>query len=461
MGEASGDEARPAPQRRRGVAAELDSLAQVLGLIRSETAGTRQEIERVSGLSRAVVADRIGTLIARGLVLDGELAASTGGRAPRQVALNAMAGHVLVASLGTTTLGVGLADLSGRLLVEHHEPADISHGAQQTLPRLDELFAWMLDEHATGRETWAIALAVPGLVGPTGGTLGTRPTLHMMPGWNEYPVFDHLSERFGAEVLVDSEVHLMALGEVRVGQGPSAGDLIFFVKIGTGISAALCASGRIYRGAHGYAGDIGHVKIAEDGGLICRCGNTGCLETLAGGLAIAREGLAAAQDGRSPVLAERLAAGSSITAAQVGAAAGLGDPFSVELLSRCGRLIGETVATLVAGCRSVPRRHRRGRCAGRTDPGGCHPRRHLSSEPITGDRRPPTRAFGARQDRRIDRWRLRRALDGLFAPDRLRAWIDHGSPRVLQSVAHGSTRQGRRLDGVDSPRGRTASAVTL
>ena len=315
----------------RRVRFERDSLANVLGLVRSGRAVTRQEIEATSGLGRAVVADRIATLIARGLLEDGELGASTGGRAPRHVRFSATAGHLLVSSLGTTTLGVGLVDLSGRLLVEHHEPVDASLGPEKILDRVEALFDWMLEEHSEGRDTWGIGLAVPGLVELPSGRLGARATLHLMPGWQDYPVARHLSDRFGAPVFVDNEVHLMALGELIAGRGAGSSDLLF-VKIGTGISVGLCSDGKVHRGAHGFAGDIGHVAVTDEAAAICRCGNTGCLEALVGGAALAREAQLAAADGRSAYLAEALAAGIPITATQVGMAANRGDQFSIELL---------------------------------------------------------------------------------------------------------------------------------
>jgi predicted NBD/HSP70 family sugar kinase len=330
---------------RRRARAERDSLALVLELVRSGRAATRQQIERVSGLGRAVVADRIATLTGHGLVEEGELAASTGGRAPRQVRFRSSAGHVLVASLGSTTLGVGLADLSGGLLFEHHERADIALGAEPALDRIDALFEWMLDEHEAAREIWGIGLALPGQVGRTG-PFGARPVLHLMPGWDGYPLVERLSGKYRVPVWVDNEVHLMALGELRAGRGVGNDDLVF-VKIGTRIGAGLCLDGRLYRGAHGYAGDIGHVAVSDDETVTCRCGNTGCLEALAGGAVIAREAQVAAREGRSPHLAEVFANGREVTAADVGMAAQRGDPFSIELLSRCGRLVGETLATVV------------------------------------------------------------------------------------------------------------------
>jgi predicted NBD/HSP70 family sugar kinase len=330
---------------RRGVRAERDSLALVLELVRKGRAGTRQEIERTSGLGRAVVADRISTLLGTGLLVEGELAASTGGRAPRQVRFASDAGHVLVASLGSTTLGVGLADLSGRLLVEHHEAGDIAVGAERSIGRIEALFDWILGEHAGARDVWGIGLSIPGPVEHANGRLASKPVLHL-PGWQDFPVREQLTGRYGARVWIDSEVHLMALGELRAGRGVGSDDLLF-VKVGTEISAGLCSSGRVHRGAHGYAGDIGHISVMDDSAVICRCGNTGCLEALAGGGAISREAQVAAHDGRSEYLAAKAAGGSAITAADVGMGAHRGDPFCVELLSHAGGLIGGTLAAVV------------------------------------------------------------------------------------------------------------------
>jgi predicted NBD/HSP70 family sugar kinase len=314
--------------------------------VRSRQAASRQEIERMSGLGRAVVADRVATLMAAGLVEEGELGATTGGRAPRQVRFNASAGQVLVASLGTTTLGVGLADLSGRLLVEHHERTDVTLGAEPTLDRIEELFDWMLQEREAAGDTWAIGLALPGVIEHSGGRLTSPLTLHLVPGWVRYQLIERLNKKFRARVSIDNEVHLMALGELRAGRGVGNQNLVY-LKVGTGISAGLCLDGQLYRGAQGYAGDIGHVAVTDDDSTVCRCGNTGCLEAVAGGAAIARQANQGAEQGRSPYLADVIASGRSVTAADVGIAAQRGDPFSIELLTRCGRLVGETLATVV------------------------------------------------------------------------------------------------------------------
>lgn len=436
---------RPGDTRGRGRSAvrrvrfERDSLAQVLGLVRSGEAVTRLEIEGASGLGRAVVADRLATLIERGLVEEGGLGRSTGGRAPRHVRFRATAGHLLVASLGTTTLSVGLSDLSGRLLVEHHEAADATLGAEAILDRVDALFDWMLEEHPEARDTWGIGLAVPGLVELPAGGPSSGATLHRMPGWRDFPVAEHLGERYGVPVWMNNEVHLMTLGEFHAGRGAGSSDLIF-VKIGTGISAGLCSNGRVHRGAHGFAGDIGHVAVSDDASVICRCGNTGCLEALAGGVAIAREAQAAAVAGKSPYLAEALAGGRLVTATHVGMAANRGDPFSIELLTRSGRLVGETLATLVNAYN--PSMVIVG--------GGVAQAGQILIAAIREALYRRSRSL-ATQNLQIVRAEMGRTaglvgaalavVDELFAPEYLRSWIDHGSP-----ARH------RETSGADAPR---------
>jgi predicted NBD/HSP70 family sugar kinase len=145
---------------------------------------------------------------------------------------------------------------------------------------------------------------------------------------------------------VDNDVNVMALGELRGGIAREVRDLVY-VKIGTGIGAGLVSGGRLHRGAQGCAGDIGHVVVEQPSDITCRCGNNGCLEAIAGGHALARDGLAAARTGRSEYLGRLLAEGRPIEAVDVSAAARHGDRASVELLARSATLVGESVARIV------------------------------------------------------------------------------------------------------------------
>ncbi|PXY23768.1 MULTISPECIES: ROK family protein [Prauserella] len=325
----------------------VDSLATVLDLVRSGVARTRPEIGRHSGLGRTVVTQRVNQLTECGLLEEGALGPSSGGRAPRELRFRARAGLVLAAELGATSVGVGVTDLSGTVLAEREEAADIALGPDPVLERVeilfDELLAEIRAEHGDVA-VWGIGIGLPGPVEFATGRPSAPP---IMPGWDGYPVRDRLTARFGAPVWVDNEVNTMALGELRAGSAKGQRDILY-VKIGTGIGAGLVSGGRLHRGSQGCAGDIGHAAVADEATVVCRCGNTGCLEAYAGGAALARDGLAAAQEGRSEFLAGVLESTGTVTAADVSRAAQSGDRTSVELLTRAGRLIGSLLATLVS-----------------------------------------------------------------------------------------------------------------
>jgi glucokinase-like ROK family protein len=331
----------------QGVAPDqLDTLVTVLDLVRSGGARTRPELARRSGLGRTVVSQRLGQLEAAGLVTEGDLGTSTGGRAPRELRFRADAGVLLVASLGVTGFDAGVADLSGRLVDHRSRAWDIATGPEASLSRVECLFDELLADRGAPA-VWGVGLGVPGPVEFASGRPVAPP---IMPGWDGYPVRDRLATRYDAPAFVDNEVNLMALGEYRAGRGVGSPDLVL-VKIGTGIGAGLISGGRLHRGAQGSAGDIGHVGLtgsvpgAEQ--VVCRCGNVGCLEAFAGGAALARDATAAALDNRGEHLTERLAKAGEITSDDVVRAAEFGDRVAVELLSRAGRLVGDTVAAIV------------------------------------------------------------------------------------------------------------------
>jgi predicted NBD/HSP70 family sugar kinase len=124
-------------------------------------------------------------------------------------------------------------------------------------------------------------------------------------------------------------------------------DDVVVVKIGTGIGAGIISSGRLHRGAQGSAGDVGHIQITDDPSVICRCGNIGCLEALAGGEAIGRAGTVAALNGHSDRLQTVLDQRGTVSAEDVARAASFGDPVAVAMLQDTGRRVGSMLASVV------------------------------------------------------------------------------------------------------------------
>lgn len=401
-----------------------DSLARVLDLVRSGAAVTRPEIGRAAGLGRHVVTQRVADLVATGLVVEPTLGASTGGRAPRELRLASDAGCVLVADLGATELSVAVTDLDGRVLSEHHEPTDVGRGPRAVLATVCERF----DDLAASQSSpvWGIGLGLPGPVEWSSGHAVSPP---IMPGWDRYPVRDHLSERYRVPVWVDNDVNVMALGELRRGLGHGLAHMIY-VKVGTGIGAGLISNGSLHRGAQGTAGDIGHVSVGGAGAardVVCRCGRRGCLEAVAGGAAIARDGARAAVDGSSPYLADVLARGDAVDVEGVVAGAAHGDAACVDVLTASGELVGEILARMV-NMFNPSLIVLGGRVSAAGDPYLATVRRCVLERSLPLATADLTIAISRLGEQAGLRGAASMVVDELFSRRHLRAWIEAGSP---------------------------------
>jgi glucokinase-like ROK family protein len=244
--------------------------------------------------------------------------------------------------IGATSVDVAVTDARMSVLARTGEPVDVREGPDVVLGVVLDLVGKLradgvaVDLHGAG-------VGVPGPVAFREGVPVAPP---IMPGWDRFPVRSVLSQHLGCPVRLDNDVNIMALGERHSGVARGVRDLLF-VKVGTGVGCGIVVDGTVYRGASGSAGDIGHIRVADDG-PVCSCGNVGCLEAHFSGAALARDATAAARSGTSPVLAERLAATGRLSAADVAGAASAGDPAAVELVRQGGRRLGLLLAGLVS-----------------------------------------------------------------------------------------------------------------
>ena len=311
----------------------------LVNLVRTGRAVTRPALEREAGLGRKVVAQRVQHAIDAGLLEDGELAPSGGGRPSRLLRFRAKAGHVFVGVVGAVEMTAAIATLDGTLVASAHEVWDAGQGPEATVEVLDGLFGRLARKTRT--EPWAFGIGIGGPVDFGTGRLVAPPIL---PGWNGFSVRSWLRERYDAPAWVDNDVNLMALGEWHRGQPRDGRDLLY-VWLDQGIGAGLVSRGLVFRGATGAAGDIGHVQITDDPTVVCRCGQQGCLEAVAGGWQLIRE--VAARAGESAFLTARLAEQGELMARDIGQAAIAGDPIATDAVLRSARTVGLTTASLV------------------------------------------------------------------------------------------------------------------
>ncbi|WP_327657383.1 ROK family protein [Streptomyces sp. NBC_00483] len=322
---------------------EAAPLAIVVNLVRSGRATTRPELVTATGLSRKVVTQRVDQALALGLVEDGELAASSGGRQARTLRFRAGAGHLYAAVMGASEFTVAIMDLSGAVIASHHEDWDVEVGPRPTMERVQSAFSALALKTGLGRP-WAIGIGVPGPVEFATGRLVAPP---IMPGWDGFSVRSWLREHYDAPVWVDNDVNLMALGEWTCGT-PRDGRDMLFIKVGTGIGAGLVNGGRLLRGDRGAAGDIGHTHVTDDPSAVCRCGQTGCLEAVASGWSMLEESHRRVTE--SPYLTKTLERTGRLTLGEIGAAAVTGDALALEMIDKRSHLVADVIANLVNFC---------------------------------------------------------------------------------------------------------------
>jgi predicted NBD/HSP70 family sugar kinase len=312
-------------------------LTHVLELVRQRRATTRPELMRVSGLSRKIVIQRVDQLIAFGLVRERPATTSTGGRPAGQLEFVAEAGCVLVAELGSTGMTAALADLSGQVLRSQSRRLPFAPPPQVALGRVEQLFTRFLDNHSARGPLLGIGVGVLGPVSPKGLTMDLLPN----GGWADFSVPDWFGSRFGVPVWVDNEVNMMALGESRRRRGDQRQNLLY-VNVGTGLGGGLVSDGRLFRGASGVAGELGHMRVSPDRSLRCWCGDTGCVATLASGQSIARSAVRAMREERSPFLRDIPA--RQIRDTHVVAGAHAGDEVCSQIMARAGEALGRAIA---------------------------------------------------------------------------------------------------------------------
>ena len=305
------------------------SAGALLHLIREEVAVTRADLARATGLARSTVAQRVDTLIAEGLVHDTGGSVSTGGRPPAVLVFNRDAGVVLAADLGATHSRVAVSDLAGAPLAERAGDLDIGLGPDGVLEWLEERFTELVVEVGRSRDdVRGIGVGVPGPVEFASGRPVNPP---IMPGWDDFPIPEWFAGRYRAPVLVDNDVNIMARGEHRMHWRDT--QHLLLIKVGTGIGCGIVADGHIHRGARGAAGDIGHIQVTSREDVICRCGNIGCLEAIAGGQALADRLAARGEDAtRSRDVVRLVRSGHS---------------GAIRMVRDAGRTLGEVLAGTV------------------------------------------------------------------------------------------------------------------
>ena len=245
--------------------------------------------------------------------------------------------------LGGTKVATALVDIEGNIAAT---------GRGSTGPQADpstviaDIVASVREASATvaGERILAVGVGAAGQIDPTTGTIRSSPNL----GWENVPLQSELERALGMPVLVVNDVQAAAWGEWQHGAGQGMADIVCLF-VGTGIGGGVIAAGHLLVGCGGSAGELGHTIIDRNGPL-CRCGNHGCLEALAGGWAIAqraKEAVAADPGAGAALVALARDRSENLTAALVAEAAHQSDPLAQRLVAESGEALAVGVASIV------------------------------------------------------------------------------------------------------------------
>ena len=249
----------------------------VLELLSRSEPLSRSELIRRTGLSRSTVSSIIKELMSEGHVAETATgpAPKGNGRPPTRLTLAGDPRVLVGVDIGHRHVRVAVSDLSSSILAEREVALDVDR--EPAAPTLD-LTAQMVkeclaDASADESRVVGVGMGVPGPIDPRTGTIVSP----ILPGWVTLRPAVELADRLGLDVRTDNDANVGALGELVHGAARGYDDVIY-VKVAGGIGAGLILAGRLHRGVTGIAGEIGHVRLHDDG-PVCRCGNRGCLET--------------------------------------------------------------------------------------------------------------------------------------------------------------------------------------
>jgi glucokinase len=245
--------------------------------------------------------------------------------------------------LGGTNVRAIVADLDANIRGDQIQPSRAADGLDACLASIEEAIRKAAaEDNVEAQSLKGIGVCSAGWVDSERGIVPAAPQL---PGWHDVPLAQIISDRLGPPAILENDANAAALGELTFGAGRGVRHLVY-ITVSTGVGGGIIADGRLYGGAKGSAGEIGHTVI-DPNGPKCGCGNNGCLEALASGTAIARRGAEAAKRGDSPALAEALKREGRLGAKDVAAAAESGDQTAREIFEEAGRYLGIALANLV------------------------------------------------------------------------------------------------------------------
>ncbi|MGN0802412.1 MAG: ROK family protein [Candidatus Faecivicinus sp.] len=245
--------------------------------------------------------------------------------------------------VGGTNIKVGLFDKSMHLVKKLQTLTDNELEASQMMDLLASLVRQLMEEtHLTADDVRGIGAAFPSFIDYRNGYVVETSNILSL---NDLPVRDLLNERLNLPVYLENDANAAALAEHELGAGRGHDDMIY-VTISTGIGGALILNGKLYRGMHGMAGEVGHMFISDSTGYPCSCGVTGCVESISSGMHMARYATDRIKEGMDSRILDHAGTLANVDMVAVGRALASGDLLAIEVVNRGAEYLGRMFHSL-------------------------------------------------------------------------------------------------------------------
>lgn len=318
----------------------------ILQILYNSEGVSRAELARLTHLTRTTVSDVVSDLIEQGLVQEVGQGPTGVGRTPTLLSMVDDSRHIIGVNITASEIQGAIINLRGAIRHRERLPLDMLDGGA-VLAQLMEFVDGLI--RAAGSPLLGIGISAPGMIDMPNGIV--RQSVNF--GWRDVELRSMLQERYSLPVHVANDSHMIALAEYMFDHRYQSGNLIA-LKVGQGIGAGIVLDGWLFTGDAYGAGEIGHL-VVDEYGLPCKCGNIGCLETVANIPAIVYRARLLAQSNPASLLHEFAPDTAQVSFETVLKAFAAGDPAVRQLVATIGRYLGIGVANLVSalGIRTI------------------------------------------------------------------------------------------------------------
>ncbi|HHW36938.1 MAG TPA: ROK family glucokinase [Bacillales bacterium] len=242
---------------------------------------------------------------------------------------------------GTNTKFAFLSD-DGNILYRWSIPTDVSNGGKNIIPDIaSSILQKLYENNKTTADVKGIGIGAPAFMNMETGFIYEAINL----GWKDIDIISELERRLMLPVVIDNDANVAAIGEMWKGAGIDSKNLLC-ITIGTGIGGGIIINGEIVHGTNGMAGEIGHITVNPENGILCNCGKRGCLETISSGTGMVRQAITEINSYPESLVTTAYKQTGQLTAKIIVQAAIEKDPYALKIIDTTSYYLGLTVANI-------------------------------------------------------------------------------------------------------------------